>query len=259
MRLIHPGIATLLITVASTPLHAQTGSDSLTPAQIALACAPMPAAEPPAEAPRLLGSQDTLLHTLLAPQDLLIVGGGTQAGLQLGQQFFIRRQPSAYTGRSGGTYMRRTSGSTTSTTAGWLRIVALNETTAIGAVEHVCGAIFRDDVLVPFEAPSVPAESDEHAMGELDFTSLARVLAGPEHHVSAAPGEYVVIDRGRDHGIEPGARLAIYRDLRSPGMPLAALGEAIVMSSGMSASVIRITRARDAVLTGDYLVPRKKL
>jgi hypothetical protein len=259
MRPIHPGIATLLVMAALTPLHAQTRPDSLTPAQIALACAPAPPAEPPAEAPRLLGAQDTLRHTLLAPQDLLIVGSGTQAGLQLGQQFFIRRQPGTYRGRPGGAYMGRASGSMTSTTAGWLRIVALNETTAIAAVEHVCGAIFRDDVLVPFEAPAVPADADDNAGGELDFTSLGRVLAAPENHVSAAPGEYVVIDRGRDHGIEPGARLAIYRDLQSPGMPLAALGEAIVMSSGMSAAVIRITRARDAVLTGDYLVPRKKL
>jgi hypothetical protein len=258
MRPIHPGIATVLVMAAFTPLHAQTGPDALTPGQIALACAPAPAAEPPAEAPRLLGAQDTLLHTLLAPQDLLVVGGGTQAGLQLGQQFFIRRPPSAYTGRPGGAYMGRASGPTASTTAGWLRIVALNETTAIGTVEHVCGAIFRGDVLVPFEAPSVAADSDDDAAGELDFTSLARVLAAPENHVSAAPGEYVVIDRGRDHGIEAGARLAIYRDLRAPGMPLAALGEAIVMSSGTSAAVIRITRARDAVLTGDYLVGRKQ-
>src|SRR6266542_6956295 len=101
MRPMHPGIATVLLMAAFTPLHAQTGPDALTPGQIALACAPAPAAEPPAEAPQLLGAQDTLRHTLLDPRDLLIVGGGTQAGLQLGQQFFIRRQPGAYMGRRG--------------------------------------------------------------------------------------------------------------------------------------------------------------
>jgi hypothetical protein len=254
-------ITTVLLAAASTPAHAQAGADSLTPAQIALACAPGPAGEPPPGAPRLLGSQDTRPHALLDPRDLLVVGGGTQAGLQLGQQFFIREAPSAGPGRYGGApYMGRAAHFTVSTTVGWLRIVALSEATAIGAVDHVCGAIFTNDVLVPFEAPSVPADSErDEESGDLDFGSMARVRAAPENHVSAAPGEYVVIDRGRDQGIEPGARLALYRDVRVPGMPLAALGEAIVMSSGTNEAVVRITRARDAVFTGDYLVPRKKL
>jgi hypothetical protein len=251
MGLIRIGISTLMITATLAPLNGQTGPNTLTPAQIALACAPPATAEPPpGNAVRVLGAQDTRPRTLLSPQDLLIVGGGTDNGLQLGQQFFVRRAR-----RADGVYMRRVSGSTT---AGWLRIVALNETTSIAVVDHACGAIFRNDYLEPFEAPSVPPDTDRNdSTGEPDFTSLARVVTAAENRVSAAPGDYVVIDRGADLGFEPGARVAIYRDVRATGMPLAALGEAVVMSTGRNTAVIRISRARDAVLVGDYLAPRK--
>jgi hypothetical protein len=40
-------------------------------------------------------------------------------------------------------------------------------------------------------------------------------------------------------------------------MPLASLGEAIVISTSATMSLARITRARDAMHTGDLIAPRK--
>ena len=40
-------------------------------------------------------------------------------------------------------------------------------------------------------------------------------------------------------------------------MPLAALGEAVVISSGRRCRVTRITRARDAVMNGDFVAPQE--
>jgi hypothetical protein len=235
----------------TTPVAAQTGAETLTPAQIALACAPPAAIEPvAAAAARVLGAQDTLPHTIFSPQDLLVVEGGMNAGLQLGQLFFVRRAL-----RANGSYR---GGTRSVTTAGWLRIVALNQTTSIARIEHMCGAIFKNDYLEPFGVPSVPPDVDrDDSTGELDFTSLSRVVAAADNHRAAGPGEYVLIDRGADQGIAPGGRLAVYRDLRAPGMPLMALGEAVVMSTAANTALVRINRARDAVLIGDYLVPRK--
>jgi hypothetical protein len=254
MALIRVGVSISLVALGLTPLHAQQAPDSpesLTPAQIALACAPpASAATAPANALRILGTQDIHPRTLYSPRDLLVIGGGTGAGLRLGQQFFIRRAIRVADG-----YMSR---GPSTTTAGWLRLVALNETTSLAMVEHVCGAIFQNDYLDPFELPSVPPGADrDDSTGELNFSSMARVVVGPENRRTAAPGDYVVIDRGTDHGVAAGGRLAIYRDVRVPGMPMAALGEAVVMSSGPTVAVIRINRARDAVMAGDYLVPRK--
>ncbi len=260
MKHVRIGLAFAMTAATALPIHGQT-SDSLTAAQIALACAPgAPVDPPPASAPHVLGAQDTLSRVLLSPQDLLVIQGGTDAGLHLGQQFFIRRAPGAYAGRSTGAYanMARPADSGTTTTAGWLRLVALNESRSIARVDYACGAIFAGDYLEPFDAPAVPPDADrDDSTGELDFMSLSQVVSGPENHLTAAAGEYVIIDRGADQGIAPGGRLAIYRDLRSPGMPLIAVGEAVVMTAGKNTAVIRINRARDAVFVGDYLVPRK--
>ena len=129
---------------------------------------------------------------LLAPHELLVVGSGTDAGVRLGQQFFIRHAPfldvsgygrprgpmSAGAGRA--TVSRRgaagrpyASAAFSSTTAGWLRIVSVNQTTAIARVEYACDAIFQGDYLEPFGAPEVPAGTDRD-----DFTVYS-VASGP--------------------------------------------------------------------------------
>ena len=67
----------------------------------------------------------------------------------------------------------------------------------------------------------------------------------------------MIIDRGTDQGVTAGARYAIYRDIGSAGMPLASVGEAVVLSAGKTLALTKITRARDAVLSGDYVAPRR--
>ena len=68
----------------------------------------------------------------------------------------------------------------------------------------------------------------------------------------------MVADVGQGQGAVPGTRFAIYRDLRQAGLPLAALGEGIIVSVGSDTSLVRVTQATDAVQTGDLLIPRKK-
>ena len=64
----------------------------------------------------------------------------------------------------------------------------------------------------------------------------------------------MVIDAGADRGVTPGTRIAVYRDVQRPGMPLAAVGDAVVVTAGPTIAVARVTRARDAVQMGDYVV-----
>jgi hypothetical protein len=49
----------------------------------------------------------------------------------------------------------------------------------------------------------------------------------------------------------------VYRDVHKPGVPLAPVGEAVVVSVGRALSVVRITAARDAIDRGDFIVPRR--
>src|SRR5687768_12747131 len=60
-----------------------------------IACAPGLAAPTTADtvppAYRVIGSQDTVIRSLLGPGDTLVISGGSNAGLEKGQRFFVRR------------------------------------------------------------------------------------------------------------------------------------------------------------------------
>src|SRR5256885_1023900 len=109
-------------------------------------------------------------------------------------------------------------------------------------------------VLVAAAAPAA-AQSDMPALspvaiaggGEPDFDNLGRIVNGSEDRSTFGGGDFALIDRGSDQGMAPGQRVAIYRDMRVAGLPLASVGEAVVISTGGSVAVARITRVHDAV------------
>lgn len=245
-------VAAALVTLVGRVVHAQVDAAGMTPFQNAIACAPPPSNDgAPDNALHIIGSQDPEPRALFGTRDLLVVDGGTDVGVQLGQQFFIRRS-NAFFGTSGGL------GQVGSRTVGWIRVVAVNESTAIATVDHACGAIIQMDYLEPFVVPVVPDGADrDDASGEPDFTSLGRIVGGNENRQTAGAGDFVLIDQGRDHGVVPGSRFAIYRDLGVAGMPLTTVGEAVMITVGRTMAVGRITRARDAARTGDYVALRR--
>jgi hypothetical protein len=219
--------------------------------ELAIACAPPPTFDPPAGEPlRIVGAQDSIPRTEFGTGDLLVVNGGTAAGVQLGQQFYVRR-PNRFgmydiTHRQG------------SKTVAWIRIVAANESTSIATFEHLCGPVAKGDYLEPFVAPVVPPGADlDEAPGEPDFNAMGQIVSGNENRSAMGPGDFMLIDRGSEQGMKPGTRLALYRGAGDAGTPLASLGEAIVISTSSKMSLTRITRTRDAVRSGDFVAPRR--
>jgi len=251
MRTILLVVASASVALGVTDVRAQTVASALSPLEMRVACGP-PASlvRPNALVPHILGSQDTVPRAVFHEHDMLVVDSGLASGVQLGQQFFVRRQNTFGTAFG--------ENALTARTVGWLRIVAVNQTTAIGAVEHICDAVMSGDYLEPFVAPSVPADAEStEVVGEPDFSALARVVSGPEDRRGVANGDLMLIDAGADRGVTPGTRLAIYRDVQRPGMPLSVVGDAVVVTTGPTVSVARVTKTRDAVQMGDYVVVRK--
>ena len=223
----------------------------LSPLQTAIMCGPPANAEPPGDkALHIRGAQDTRARSMFGPYDLLVVDGGTNAGVQLGREYFVRRSL-----RFGLPYGAPPHGALN---VAWIRIVAVNETTAIANVVQMCDAVASGDYLDPFTMPTPPPDAERTvATGEPDFTVLSRVVAGAQHRDLGGAGDLMVMSSGTDQGVAPGARFAVYRDVQAGGMPLASVGEAVVISAARTESVIRLTQTRDAVQPGDYLVPRK--
>lgn len=242
-------------------------ADSLSATEIALACAPPPALVSAAPGDlRLAGAQDTVPKTIYGVGETVVIAAGTNKSVSLGQQYFVRRvgtyamaPPPAWFSASGAAMYGNHRSGRLPQTVGWVRVVAVNETTAIAAIEHSCAVMTAGDYLEPFAAPTVPPTlASTTPLGDLDFASPARVMFGPEERTSAAAGEFVITDRGASSGTANGARFAIFRDLRVSDVPLTRIGEAVVVSEGPDVAVLRITQARDAVYSGDYLVPEKK-
>jgi hypothetical protein len=240
-------LAAMFVACAAQAAYAQTG-DTFTPLAIAAACSPPPSHEDSPSGLRIIGSQDVIPRRLYGNRDLLVIGGGTDDGVRLGQQFFVRR-----TIHFGASQHGRGA-----KTLGWVRVVAVNGSTAIANVDHVCGGMVRGDYLEPFVAPVLPADADRDDMpGQPDFTTLGHIVVGNEDRVTLGAGDFVLIDWGQDHGLTAGTRFAIYRDVGVEGLPLAGVGEGVVISTGSKMALTRITRSRDAVFAGDYIAIRK--
>jgi hypothetical protein len=250
------GIARFVVVaaVAAMPVvvSAQSSERALSPLEIAVACSSPVATEVPADPMRVSGSQDTVPRTVFGKNDMLVLNRGASHGVRTNQRYFLRHPTYFGTTRGAGAVPQAI------TTTGWVRVVSVNDTMALATVEHFCGAIFESDYLEPFVAPSLPSVAGpELRFEELDFSAPGRVMLGTENHTSGGAGDLMTIDRGTEHGVAPGARFAIYRDVHMSEVPASDVGEGVVLTAAKTTSLVQITRSRDAVVTGDYVVLRK--
>lgn len=247
MRLARSLVASFVLVPAA--VLAQPADKPLSRLEVQVACAPPTSFELPSQPLHVIGSQDPVARFVFSTVDLLVLDGGQGRGVERNQRYFIRRPIVAGTDRTHAASIQ---------TVGWLSVVSVNDKTAIAKVDHFCDAITAGDYLEPFVAPSIPDGTDrDDPRGELDFSTLGRIVIGPENTNAGAAGSLMLIDPGENAALQPGARFAVYRDPHQSGMPLASVGEGVVLSVGKSMVLTKITRSRDAIVTGDYIVPRK--
>jgi hypothetical protein len=67
----------------------------------------------------------------------------------------------------------------------------------------------------------------------------------------------MIVDRGSEHGVMPGAQFVVYRDRRQPESFLYELGEAVAVDVKPETSTLRVTMSRDAFSAGDFVALRK--
>jgi hypothetical protein len=210
-----------------------------------MGCSMLPSNQLLTDTPRILGAQNPVPKTLYGPRDLLIVSGGTSHNIQVGQRFYLRRyRPSR----------NPDAGPQPIITTGGLRIIAANEGMSIGQVELGCDGIHPGDYLE--EAPQSGQLDNRAGESDLDFSSPVRVLYGDYARVNGGKGDLMLAELGE--GAQPGARYAVYRDLKVDGVPLAPVGEAEVVSVSEATALVRLTVTRDSVRTGDLLIPHRR-
>jgi hypothetical protein len=215
--------------------------------------------EPPL---RVVGVQDPAIRELLGPGDTLVISAGSNAGLQPGQRFFVRRVIPAVT----------TTGPTplsTIHTSGWVQILGVDTMVSTATVVHACDGILFDDYLEPFVAPAIAARPLPGSMPQYD--NMGHIVTGVEGLHTAAPGNVMTIDRGSKSGVVVGQRYLVFRDKRDQHMdttgrsapfaamarsaPLVEVGEVLVVSVRADDATVQVVASRDAIAHGDLIAP----
>jgi len=262
-------IFTLAVLVAaSAPLFAQTGPPPvmthLPREVIELACAPRLEYEAPTASLIITGGQDSFIRYTYGPGDLITINGGMQNGIEVGQEYYVRRP------QSGRSDISR-SNPATIRTVGWVRVYAVDETMSLVTVSHACDTINVGDYLEPFSVPEVPVADTNPAKPQRG--NYGRVMIGTDRRTSFGAGDFFLMDHGSDQGISLGDRVIVYRykgwteranRSREHTLPkdivpdfLYELGEAYVVEVKPGVSTLKLMTTRDAVLEGDYVALRK--
>jgi hypothetical protein len=238
---------------ATAPVLAQRGPAPQTtnlPADVlALACMPTLAYEMPPAPLRIIGGQDSFVRRVYAPGDLITINAGLDNGIEVGQEFYARRvqvQNSRAVTRNSPGVIR---------TTGWIRVYAVDDRMSLATISHACDTVESGDYLEPFVLPRVPAVSVNPARPQRE--NYGRILIGTDRRTSFGKGDFMIVDRGSDHGVTPGSQFVVYRDKRQAENFLYDLGEAVAVDVKPETSTLRVTISRDAMAAGDYVALRK--
>jgi len=236
---------------AGAQLGPAPGSKNLSPDVLALACAPSLVYTPPPTPLRVTGGQDSVVRRVYAPGDLITINGGTDNGIDVGQEFYARRAVPVSVAL--GNISRTNPG--TIRTAGWIRVYAVDKQMSLATITHACDTIQVDDYLEPFVLPQVPAITAERLPAQR--SNYGRVLVGNDRRGTFGRGDFFIADRGSDHGVTTGAQFVIYRDKQEAGNFLFILGEAVAVDVRPESSTLLVTMSRDSIEAGDYVALRK--
>lgn len=216
---------------------------------LTLACAPGIIYEPPVISLRLTGGQDGFVRRTYGPGDLVTINGGTENGIEVGQEYFVRR-----------VQVVRSQPITKATpagvgTAGWIRVYAVDKRLSLATIVYACDTIYVDDYLEPFVLPTVATPAAD--AGEAQRSNYGRILFGAERRQTFAKGDFFIVDRGSDHGVTVGSRFVVYRDKQQAENFLFDLGEAVAVDVQPESSTLQVTVSRDVLRAGDYVAIRK--
>jgi hypothetical protein len=237
----------------AVPVIAQRGPAAapvgLPPEVLDLACAPTLVYEAPAMPLRVTGGQDSTIRRSYAPGDLITINAGTRDGISVGQEFYSRRPL-----LSGHERISRKTPTIIRTT-GWIRVYAVDENMSLATISHACETIDVNDYLEPFRLPTQPVPDAERPKAQRE--NYGKVLMGQDRRQAFGNGDYLIVDRGTDHGVTTGTRFVFYRDKRVAQNFLFEIGEGMVVDVKPDSATLQVTTALDAILAGDYAAMRR--
>lgn len=189
----------------------------------------------------------------LSTGDIVYLDGGRSRGLSAGLQFTVvepsRTIPHPLNGDALGRLYKY---------LGRVRVLSVQEDTAIAEIVHSCDSVIVGARLKPFEAEPVPLGRPT-GMRPVNFPAPAEKVGGSPLIVYAKDDiltlgeDHVVhINVGEEQDVTPGDIYTIYRENR-PGLPPIVIGELAVLSVHPRFSVAKIIESRYAIHLGDRI------
>lgn len=200
----------------------------------------------------IFGSIDTVKYQLTLG-DIVYVDGGRAAGLSPGQTFtIVRNRDLVRHPRTKDVLGRRYD------YRGRLRVLSVQENTAIAEIVQGCDGITVGMRLKPFEPEPIPL-ARRTPMRPVNDPTTAEALADAPMIVSASLDQITIgadhvvfIDRGEADDVYPGDLFTIYRANRE-SMPPVVLGELAVLSVQDRTALAKVIHSRYPVYVGDRL------
>jgi hypothetical protein len=192
----------------------------------------------------------------LASGDIIYVDGGKAKGLSAGTLFtvVVADKPVFHPLRQevvGRLYRY----------LGRVRILSVQETTAIAEIVQACDPVVVGAFLTPFQPEPVPLGRST-AMRPVNYPAAPEKLRNApsivysRDDVIALGADHIVhIDLG-EQDVTPGDMYTIYRENTRSGMPPVILGELAVLSVHKHFSVAKILESRYLIRVGDRLDPK---
>jgi hypothetical protein len=192
----------------------------------------------------------------LSTGDIVYLDGGRARGMTPGSVFTVvepqRKVIHPLTNQVAGRFYHY---------VGRIRVLSVQEDTAIGEIVHSCDPILVGQQLQAFEPEPVPLGRPS-ALRPVNYPSPEDELRGSpvilfseDNLVSLAEDHVVYIDRGSDQEVTPGDMFTIYR-LNHDGLPPIVIGELAVLAVHRNSAVAKILESRYAVFVGDRLEPK---
>jgi hypothetical protein len=194
---------------------------------------------------QIFGSEEDGHKDGLATGDIVYLNRGSQDGVSAGDSFYTQREVD-FTWGQDGSYIRRT---------GWLRVLAVQEETALAEVVQACLDVQVGDYLTPFEpipVPLLPMDDPPTRLTPETGRLRGTIEASLDDLATLGQGYLVSIDLGHEDGVVPGNVFTIYRYVYD-GAPRKVLGTLAVLTVQREFSTARIMDSNDYILKGDLI------
>lgn len=137
-----------------------------------------------------------------------------------------------------------------------LKVVCVQETTAILEITHSCEPSYLGDLLIPFEPIPIPLVRASAPLTQCDPPSgkiVGQILEAKDRATPVGADSVIFVDLGEADGLYPGDFLTVYRKRNDSGTIRTLLGEAAVLWTKAHTCVAKVTSMVDYMGAGDLV------